>query len=266
MSLSVSSNGSNGLRQECQFGQAQAVVLSFSILERIEWAATPSPHRCRCFPLCLSVSSNGSNGLRRYPNLSWMWRFDSFSILERIEWAATMSDVFVECFYQPFSILERIEWAATLKSRPWSSKLRDFQYPRTDRMGCDRLTTPRQCFLASLSVSSNGSNGLRQHVNVRRRQQRTNFQYPRTDRMGCDLNLHTCRSTLRRSFSILERIEWAATESKCDAPKPSRTTFSILERIEWAATRCPAVAGLPVFSPFSILERIEWAATGGKQR
>ncbi len=61
----------------------------------------------------------------------------SFSILERIEWAATLLIIREAVMRNAFSILERIEWAAT------SSCSDESNY---------RLT---------LSVSSNGSNGLR---------------------------------------------------------------------------------------------------------
>ena len=37
------------------------------------------------------------------------------------------------------------------------------------------------------------------------------FQYPRTDRMGCDSFHVTAHYDADRTFSILERIEWAAT-------------------------------------------------------
>ncbi len=86
----------------------------------------------------LSVSSNGSNGLRHppatpTPSVSEL----TFSILERIEWAATDDDP-NQCFTGP-----------------------DFQYPRTDRMGCDKYDFLPSLPRTTLSVSSNGSNGLR---------------------------------------------------------------------------------------------------------
>ncbi len=86
-----------------------------------------------------------------------------------------------------------------------------FQYPRTDRMGCDR-----QC--VRLSTRSG-----------------RNFQYPRTDRMGCDLRRHDGAGRAAEPFSVLERIEWAATRA-VEATPAARRPFSILERIEWAAT------------------------------
>ena len=44
----------------------------------------------------------------------------------------------VECSPKEcFSILERIEWAATLNPAYLQDVAEVFQYPRTDRMGCD---------------------------------------------------------------------------------------------------------------------------------
>ncbi len=85
-----------------------------------------------------------------------------------------------------FSILERIEWAATNGTASIPLPLNRFQYPRTDRMGCDQELTVLINALVILSVSSNGSNGLRPCTRLR-------------------------VLPLLRPFSILERIEWAAT-------------------------------------------------------
>ena len=86
---------------------------SFSILERIEWAATE----------LVSLLTEEHR---------------AFSILERIEWAATgLSQIRPAAKPLSFSILERIEWAATIRRSCPLSVLTIFQYPRTDRMGCD---------------------------------------------------------------------------------------------------------------------------------
>ncbi len=135
-----------------------------------------------------------------------------------------------------------------------------------------------------LSVSSNGSNGLRQGGRDEQDDPQSCFQYPRTDRMGCDSFLEELPSDLTQAFSILERIEWAATANS-SASALNSSTFSILERIEWAATSsayaiaspprhfqyprtdrmgCDRMLASAVSLPsrsFSILERIEWAAT-----
>ncbi len=88
--------------------------------------------------LQLSVSSNGSNGLRHVAQRQLL------------------------PVQRAFSILERIEWAATGVRHSRGRGLRYFQYPRTDRMGCDTALD-------------------RPGAQTGRR-----FQYPRTDRMGCD--------------------------------------------------------------------------------
>ncbi len=63
-----------------------------------------------------------------------------------------------------------------------------------------------------------------------------------------------------QAFSILERIEWAATQAGQQQTAAASASFSILERIEWAATQEAFHEALDT-KPFSILERIEWAAT-----
>ncbi len=209
--LSVSSNGSNGLRQSAS-GPADEIVRTFSILERIEWAATvpsdgsnefaltfqyprtdrmgcdPRPPPPQSRPPDLSVSSNGSNGLRQRIERQFGGTLPAFSILERIEWAATAMQQASSEWTLTFSILERIEWAATPRS-PLSTS-----------------------GLASLSVSSNGSNGLRRPYLL-------------------------LTVTGGSSFSILERIEWAARQIADTSASKRESSFSILERIEWAATR-----------------------------
>ena len=73
------------------------------------------------------------------------------------------------------------------------------------------IVTFKPIFYHPLSVSSNGSNGLQR-----------------------DLDVFLKR--LVRSFSILERIEWAATGIARHITSGNTKPFSILERIEWAAT------------------------------
>ncbi len=62
------------------------------------------------------------------------------------------------------------------------------------------------------------------------------FQYPRTDRMGCDNGVIAPELVQAFAFSILERIEWAATAESAQGQERRNAAFSILERIEWAAT------------------------------
>ena len=76
-------------------------------------------------------------------------------------------------------------------------------------MGCDTLHRAADDVDDAVSVSSNGSNGLRHKVLF--------FTF-----------------FTRSGFSILERIEWAATAASSSGV-PFFVGFSILERIEWAA-------------------------------
>ncbi len=238
-----------------------AVAFSFSILERIEWAATQNLDDTIRRPKGLSVSSNGSNGLRHFLNGAMSSEQQSFSILERIEWAATRTTPSGKRSNSCLSVSSN--GSNGLRPEPRLTAVRqkrNFQYPRTDRMGCD----------------SRRSQSTKEG---------TNFQYPRTDRMGCDSTTRSCttnsmslsvssngsnglrpQTSQRReqwdvTFSILERIEWAATIMPRVEEKSIALPFSILERIEWAATCQVKPSRTTSLSPFSILERIEWAAT-----
>ena len=159
----------------------------------------------------LSVSSNGSNGLRHPQSYPYPRSCRSFSILERIEWAATAS----QCGHEP--------------SHPY------FQYPRTDRMGCDTKSERGASSTKSLSVSSNGSNGLRLRLRLGRVSIVWTFQYPRTDRMGCDTGV-----VLRRRFPSVLSVSSNGSNGLRLGPafqvNHRQPPFSILERIEWAAT------------------------------
>ena len=109
----------------------------------------------------LSVSSNGSLGLKRYEDLADELEKIPFSILERIVGVETAG-----YYYPPpvphhaFSILERIVGVETeMQAQPFVFKLR-------------------------LSVSSNGSLGLKPDVVSVITLHDSLFQYPRTDRWG----------------------------------------------------------------------------------
>ena len=280
--LSVSSNGSNGLRLSkprlavtwtatfqyprtdrmgCDSGTkiVPSGVSHFQYPRTDRMGCDPADQRVLCLELKLSVSSNGSNGLRRHKR----------GTADR---------------GRGLSVSSNGSNGLRLREVNGDSRIyTDFQYPRTDRMGCDGDGGRRACPSPPLSVSSNGSNGLRL-VSV--------------DDDGNALV----------AFSILERIEWAATPTHrlrlrrrklsvssngsnglrrtrnsthgahscpfqyprtdrmgCDAVGDGESdevgvTFSILERIEWAATRRPEPEKVTRIA-FSILERIEWAAT-----
>jgi len=138
-SLSVSSDGSNGMQHH-----------SSSL------GGVISPQ--------LSVSSDGSNGMQplspppafllitpfQYPRTDRTgcngpgispppWTVLAFSILGRIERDATYHDARAILDSIPFSILGRIERDATMLSGEGTLPGSSFQYPRTDRTGCNDI-------------------------------------------------------------------------------------------------------------------------------
>ncbi len=234
--LSVSSNGSNGLRQ-AWMQTAKDYRVPFSILERIEWAATlgwaehiarqvvfqyPRTDRMGCDPCAstwqtsssqLSVSSNGSNGLRPPLHRIPHGRRGTFSILERIEWAATggggRGSLSVSAFQYPRTDRMGCDRLPVFAVR---RVLLSFQYPRTDRMGCDVSPRTRTTPPHSFQYPRTDRMGCDAHPWRTGGVLALVFQYPRTDRMGCDIENRLGSNHLNQAFSILERIEWAATK------------------------------------------------------
>ena len=140
-------------------------------------------------PLALSVSSVGSSGMQPCRDKLPIAPKSAFSILGRIERDATEP-----CpdnrrvGANSFSILGRIERDATLATLPTAPpRRRRFQYPRSDRAGCNFVTAIRwDGPLLVLSVSSVGSSGM-QHVYPHPDSDpHSHFQYPRSDRAGCN--------------------------------------------------------------------------------
>ncbi len=111
-----------------------------------------------------------------------------------------------------------------------------------------------------LSVSSNGSNGLRRRPRPPLRPVPHHFQYPRTDRMGCDRLELEKRITDTVPFSILERIEWAAT-AKTWLESMRYYYLSVSSNGSNGLRRETFMRQAIRDLAFSILERIEWAAT-----
>ncbi len=136
----------------------------------------------------------------------------AFSILERIEWAATRTRRgHLEIHLATFSILERIEWAATCVLGAGRGLCGIFQYPRTDRMGCDVLRSSRCHCCMTLSVSSNGSNRLRLLTLLGRTSYLILLSVSSNGSNGLRQPTHPTGASTLHTFSILERIEWAAT-------------------------------------------------------
>ena len=85
-----------------------------------------------------------------------------------------------------FSILYRIEWVVTDGLFVPLHQHGNFQYPVSDRMGCN----------SRRSIA---------------RPLRAHFQYPVSDRMGCNSVSRLRPGPRRSAFSILYRIEWVVT-------------------------------------------------------
>ena len=112
---------------------------SFSILYRIEWVVTCFPWWS--LPLCLlafqyPVSDRMGCNQARAVRVATALR--PFSILYRIEWVVTLRQVRGAGAEVPaFSILYRIEWVVTGLVALLGPRDHAFQYPVSDRMGCN---------------------------------------------------------------------------------------------------------------------------------
>jgi len=239
------------------------VYRPFSILERIERAATRLGGDFWWARPGLSVSSNGSNALQLQSGTSCWPIPHGFQYPRtdrtRCNGSKCLCHACGSCAFQyprtdrtrcnsgvarcgtwrsrSFSILERIERAATRCRSPTRRCATSFQYPRTDRTRCN-------CELRKTAPGNLGD-----------------FQYPRTDRTRCNLIAAGDGLLLYVAFSILERIERAATGGTRELQPTPRRAFSILERIERAATKQRSHSYWRSLKTFSILERIERAAT-----
>ena len=77
-------------------------------------------------------------GCNELPARGWETRFIAFSILYRIEWVVTVpSRRTLTARELTFSILYRIEWVVTTDERTLAAGTGFFQYPVSDRMGCN---------------------------------------------------------------------------------------------------------------------------------
>ena len=85
----------------------------------------------------------------------------AFSILERIEWAATTLMPYLHHVVVSFQYPRTDRMGCDTGVEKAIVGMMIFQYPRTDRMGCDRAQSDAPAIEDELSVSSNGSNGLR---------------------------------------------------------------------------------------------------------
>ena len=109
----------------------------FSIHKRIEGGATFTGSKKTNRPTLVSVSTNGSKGVQ-HPSRTLPERDRlSFSIHKRIEGGATPPQIKARKEAESFSIHKRIEGGATTsRGRRRVAAIR-FQYPQTDRRGCN---------------------------------------------------------------------------------------------------------------------------------
>ena len=108
----------------------------FSIHKRIEGGATGRPMVFLWCIQCVSVSTNGSKGVQPLDIIKAIVGKKGFSIHKRIEGGATRQIGNI--------LLPRLK----------------FQYPQTDRRGCNNPKTSARTFLLFVSVSTNGSKGV----------------------------------------------------------------------------------------------------------
>jgi len=172
----------------------------------------PVPEAPSFQPLFLSVSSDGSNGMQLFLLGLHLPRPVPLSVSSDGSNGMQLRQTYeIVSFYQAFSILGRIERDATANLRHARVASCVFQYPRTDRTGCNpaivfhsphcpplsvssdgsngmqllrpRWSRPRRLLL---SVSSDGSNGMQHRLREINNPITSDFQYPRTDRTGCN--------------------------------------------------------------------------------
>ncbi len=210
--------------------------LTFSILCRIGEGATPGQKDGRGGARKLSVSSVGSERVQLEADVALIALSKSFSILCRIGEGATCHQVIdnesLLCFQYPLSDRRGCN-CAWMQENGW---VPDFQYPLSDRRGCNSPCAARRS-------SSAGT-----------------FQYPLSDRRGCNpiLQHHTTRFACLSVSSVgSERVQLGVGPTPILDPFP----FSILCRIGEGATDRKGVREVESSVAFSILCRIGEGAT-----
>ncbi len=146
-----------------------------------------------------------------------------------------------------FSILVRIESPATGRRLRTDHPDDSFQYPRSDRIPCNRCGEPPRRVGSRLSVSSFGSNPLQQYTASFGELLISLFQYPRSDRIPCNFT-GTFRLAYCASLSVSSFGSNPLQQSSVATSGISVCTFSILVRIESPATMYNSPDGVGVFS------------------
>ena len=142
--------------------------------------------RKRAHLLLVSVSSNGSLGLKpSYLVLRGWYACYRFSILERIVGVETGLGLVDTGAHQGFSILERIVGVETARHGPGHEAGRGSFSILERIVGVEtQPLSARRSVVAPVSVSSNGSLGLKPDSAKTWAVNAFTFQYPRTDRWG----------------------------------------------------------------------------------
>ena len=183
--LSVSSLGSNGVKQQC-WSSNKCHSKTFSILSWIEWGETQPITHWRCWWKSLSVSSLGSNGVKhasradidasnshfQYPLLDRMgWNLHPTKII-RWGYCLSVSSLgsngvklhasWINSIYRVLSVSSLgSNGVKLLRCYPHIAAHLIFQYPLLDRMGWNWPGWQDGAFFQHLSVSSLGSNGVK---------------------------------------------------------------------------------------------------------
>jgi len=135
-----------------------------------------------------------------------------------------------------------------------------FQYPRTDRTGCNDGRWEDSMNWGSFQYPRTDRTGCNNPGTGPKPGTDPNFQYPRTDRTGCNNEQGILLIPKLRPFSILGRIERDATNS---CPLPSRRSDSLSVSSDGSNGMQLRMTTVDEgrFHPFSILGRIERDAT-----
>ena len=162
----------------------------------------------------LSVSSVGSSGMQHTVDRAGRCRERSFSILGRIERDATLHPRRRRLHRHHHFQYPRSDRAGCNVSTPPPSEgcAPGFQYPRSDRAGCNGVGVEvRQTGCGVFQYPRSDRAGCNEFPHRTRRCGICRFQYPRSDRAGCNKSLGGDVVGHLTTFSILGRIERDAT-------------------------------------------------------
>ena len=165
--------------------------------------------------------------------------------------------------YPLYPLSDRIRCNASRRASP-SSAACAFQYPLSDRIRCNSWYSRCSTRPHEVSVSSLGSNSLQRRGGGGSGGRGNWFQYPLSDRIRCNrLQRVGAPCDPMFQYPLSDRIR--CNSRAAGAMVPAAASFSILSRIEFAATVRGRNDMVSLPRSFSILSRIEFAATDAKQ-